>query len=504
MTKRAILYGRVSTDDRDKDSRNLRGQLDMARDYATERGYRVIGELAEDDRGASGADIDLPQLQKILTLAEEGAIDVVIAREIDRLSRTLVKQLVVESRLRELGVTVEYVLADYEETPEGQLAKMVRAVIAEYERVKIQERMTRGKVLAVRQGRTMTHSRPPYGYRLDDAGQFVVHDEEARIVRQIFDWYIDEGLGYNKVAERLTEMGIPTWGDKRPDKVNKDSDWGVWNPSTIRVIIRNRAYTGEWRYYTGDTVDVPPIIDKDRWLAAQRVRRESYHPARYNAEHDYLLQRRAKCGECGGLMYCRPHVSSTSGRTKLYYECQRHRPCWYVPVARADSAVWAFIDSLMTPDVLSDVMDVLRNDAPDTAGLEAERDTIAVRIGAAETRHDRLMDLYLHGEFELEELERRRNSIELELVDLRDDWHELTERIQAAEAANPEYMAELFAILHDDIKGAGDFETRRAVVDEVDIWVVFERLPPPPGRKRHRWGARVHFGDLGEVGRVEL
>jgi DNA invertase Pin-like site-specific DNA recombinase len=54
-------------------------------------------------------------------------IDIVVTREIDRLSRTLVKQLVVESRLRELGVVIEYVLGDYPDTPEGQLNKLIRA-----------------------------------------------------------------------------------------------------------------------------------------------------------------------------------------------------------------------------------------------------------------------------------------------------------------------------------------------------------------------------------------
>jgi DNA invertase Pin-like site-specific DNA recombinase len=52
--KRAVLYARVSKDDTQNDSRNLQGQLDMCRDYAFAHGYRVVEELAEDDRGASG------------------------------------------------------------------------------------------------------------------------------------------------------------------------------------------------------------------------------------------------------------------------------------------------------------------------------------------------------------------------------------------------------------------------------------------------------------------
>jgi len=59
--KRAVLYARVSGDDSANDGRNLIGQLNMCREYAKEQNYVIVADLAEDDRGASGAEIDLPQ-----------------------------------------------------------------------------------------------------------------------------------------------------------------------------------------------------------------------------------------------------------------------------------------------------------------------------------------------------------------------------------------------------------------------------------------------------------
>ena len=50
MSKRAILYARVSDDDRGKEGRNLQGQFDMCRDYVTAQGYQIVAELAEDNR----------------------------------------------------------------------------------------------------------------------------------------------------------------------------------------------------------------------------------------------------------------------------------------------------------------------------------------------------------------------------------------------------------------------------------------------------------------------
>jgi len=65
MAKRAILYARVSGADRGKDGRNLEGQLEMSRDYALAHGWEIVAELAEDDRGASGASFDLEKLPNV-------------------------------------------------------------------------------------------------------------------------------------------------------------------------------------------------------------------------------------------------------------------------------------------------------------------------------------------------------------------------------------------------------------------------------------------------------
>jgi site-specific DNA recombinase len=89
MTKRAVIYARVSRDDRDTDGRNLAGQLAMGRKYCEANGYSVVDEKPEDERGASGAEIDLPQLLQIREKAQAREFDVLIVREIDRLSRNL-------------------------------------------------------------------------------------------------------------------------------------------------------------------------------------------------------------------------------------------------------------------------------------------------------------------------------------------------------------------------------------------------------------------------------
>ena len=144
-------------------------------------------ELAEDDRGASGAAFELEQLNRASEMARNGAFDVLVTREIDRLSRNLAKQLIVEAELKRSGVTIEYVLGEYPDTPEGRLNKHIKATIAEYEREKITERTTRARRLKVQAGSTMFNGNPPYGYKeiqlANGHWALEIVPEEARVVQ---------------------------------------------------------------------------------------------------------------------------------------------------------------------------------------------------------------------------------------------------------------------------------------------------------------------------------
>ena len=153
VLERAVHYARVSGDDRKNDGRNLEdGQLNLCREHSDRNHYRVVTEFAEDDRGASGYEIDLPKLNKIREMARNSEFDVLVVRELDRLSRNLAKQLIIEEELKRYGVRIEYVLAEYDDTPEGRLQKHIRATIAEYEREKIKERLVRGRRQSVKAG----------------------------------------------------------------------------------------------------------------------------------------------------------------------------------------------------------------------------------------------------------------------------------------------------------------------------------------------------------------
>jgi len=505
MSNRVVIYARVSGDDRDKEGRNLASQLEMGREYAQKRGYTIVAELSEDDRGASGYEIDLPQLNRVRDMAAAGELDVLVVRELDRLSRNLAKQLIVEEELKRHGVRIEYVLAEYPDTPEGNLQKHIKGAIAEYEREKIKERMVRGRRLKAKSGHVVTHGRAPYGYRLTEANgrrALAVHEPEAQVVRMIFQWYTegdgeDRNLSLIQIAERLTGMRVPTQGDT-DDRIAKQREYGVWNRTAIRKMLKRETYAGVFHYgkvnknNSGRTVtnpretwipvEVPAIVDRQVWEAAQRQLKENRETARRNLKYEYLLRCRVTCASCGASM-CGKTVKS-HGKLYSYYQCavasghlEYAHSCDQTKWFRADhldAATWEWVRSFLL-DPAS-----LRLGLKE---LQAERDRanapLRERLGViddllADTRQqlERLLELYLAGDFPKEMLMERKGRLEDTIGKLEKERGGLAAQLAAQTLTEEqiECLEDFASRIAEGLEYADEgFEKRRQVIEMLDV-----------------------------------
>jgi len=502
MTKRAVLYARVSKDDRDNDGRNLESQIEMGRVFAREHGYAVVAELPEDDRGASGAEFDLPMLAQALSMARGGEFDVLIVRELDRFARRLTKQLVVEEEFRRAGVLIEYVLGEYPDTPEGRLNKHIRATISEWEREKIAERMIRGKKNAMRRGGVCVANHPPYGYRVgrgaDGLSHLEIEPNEARIVRQVFEWYVAGGgfsvpLSMRAIAQRLRADAVPSRGSG-----NQKRGRSAWNVTTVGRILAAPTYVGTWYYGKRDrqgrqnpkkdwmAVTVPAIIDRPTWEAAQERRRTNQDQSPRNTKRPYLLRRRVTCGACGFKM------KAFSIGEYLYYNCpvgtRRHtdlsRDCG-LPVFRADHVdftVWSWLKELLV-DESRLILKTAAGQAENERQLQPwrERLTIVGDLLADNRRQlEKLLDLYLSGEFDKSMLVARKTELEKTVAGLEAERGNLAALLAEQEfsAEQVEAVHELAAAVRADLTLADDpaagFPIRAQIVDLLDVTAILK------------------------------
>lgn len=500
-TKRCVLYARVSGDDKSKTGgANLQAQLDLSREYAQRQGYTIIAELAEDDRGASGATFDLPQLGKAMDMARSGEFDVLIARELDRLSRDLAKQLIVEQELKRSGVVIEYALYDFPDTPEGRLNKNLRAMLAEYEREKITQRMSRGMRRSIANGNVHPGELAPYGYVLtkqDDKRTFEIDPDAARIVKLIFEWYVigdgEHGpLAGHAIARRLTAMAAPTFADLHADtkwvNMQRVKKPGTWGDTTVARILGNETYCGVWRYRCASgeslTVDVPAIVTRETWEAAQERKARNVRDASRGTKHNYLLRRVVRCGDCGRAMNA--HTARAGGRRKVdyhYYHCRSkidNRPCensGAFPARDVDNAVWNWLcEKFQDEEALIKTID--EEQAEREAKLlprRQELESVNILIAKNELGIDRARQLFYAGDITKDVLRKDTQPFKETLAGLERRKAELEALIAKTEFTQQERMSilELARDVRDGILDAADnFEERRLNVERLNLTAV--------------------------------
>ena len=498
MTKRSVTYARVSGDDRGKEGRNLAGQLEICREHALRKGYTIVAELSEDDRGASGVSLELPALNQALEMAKAREFDVLVVREIDRFARSLAKQLIIEQEFRRNHVQIEYVMGEYPDTPEGSLNKNIKAVIAEYERLKINERMVRGRRQKVKAGNIVVHGRPPFGYRLeelDGKSKLIIDEAEAQIVRYIYQLYVygedkHGPLSARTIARKLTKMGVPIPAISRRTSTK-------WSRTTVGRIVNSKTYVGVWFYGKNGavngrhirnpedhwlSVEIPAIVDMDLWEAAQERRKHNIERAIRNVKYSYLMNRRLICGVCGSKMAA---CGTYDGyKNRLYYRCnvargyeEYERKCnnaRYFKTEDVDATIWEWVKSFIrNPDAIeAGIADYEEHREHELAPIRERLGVVDELIVDHRAQLQKLLDLYLDGNFPKELLVERRQRLQETLDSL------AAERLTLADQMKTNsYTSEQLQVIKDYTvqvatgldEADEDFDARKHIVELLNV-----------------------------------
>ncbi len=227
-----------------------------------------------------------------------------------------------------------------EDTPESRMTENIEGVFNEYWREKIVEASRRGSNGKAQRGKVVGKGKPPYGYTYAD-GQFIIVESEAAVIRMVYQWYIEgdeSGSGPmvdERIARRLSEMRTPTPYEKFVrHKARRVHTLGFWHGTQVRVILRNETYAGIWRYgkkigKNGKcgkrpleeqiAVNVPAIISRAIFQAAQEQREYNKQMSKRNAKREYLLRGLITCN-CGYKMVGRYYKNTGT----WYYCCHSH------------------------------------------------------------------------------------------------------------------------------------------------------------------------------------
>jgi site-specific DNA recombinase len=133
--KRAILYARVSTDERARSGYSLAQQLEALRDYAAREDYEVLEEVQ--DPGQSGASLERPGMDCVRNLVAAGGVSVVFAQDRDRFAREPAYHYFLRREFEEHGAKIHALNERGDESPEGELTDGILDQLAKYERAQL-------------------------------------------------------------------------------------------------------------------------------------------------------------------------------------------------------------------------------------------------------------------------------------------------------------------------------------------------------------------------------
>jgi site-specific DNA recombinase len=318
------LYARTSTE-RQRDQETIASQVAALRDHCVRTGREIVAEFVDD--GISGTFLNRPGLNALREAARQGHFQAVLCWDLDRLGRAeLIEMLALRKELTTLGVPLIEGRSGRDLAANDQYSELLfilDAWKANSERIQILERTSRGKRRAVSEGR-WGGGVVPYGYSVENR-RLVVDEEEARIVRLIYDWSV-EGVSASETAARLNARGVvPKMTKTGQADRRRVTPSGRWSQAQVTSILRNRTYAGTlvWgrrtqKGYSGGepiTVECPAIVTSEQWLTAREAveSRRRFKCAR--DEGKYPLRGLIRCGLCG-----RTYVGITN-RNHRYYRC---------------------------------------------------------------------------------------------------------------------------------------------------------------------------------------
>jgi site-specific DNA recombinase len=166
MDRQVAAYARVSTE-RQAETQTIEQQLERLRAYAQTQGWSLPDARIYKDDGHSGARLDRPALDRLRDAVARGDVDAILITSPDRLARRYAYQVWLLEEFEHAGCSVVFLERPPTGDPQDALVIQIRGAVAEYERSVIADRMRRGRLTALRAGRLLPWSTPPYGYRVD-------------------------------------------------------------------------------------------------------------------------------------------------------------------------------------------------------------------------------------------------------------------------------------------------------------------------------------------------
>ena len=305
--KTAVIYARYSSERQTEQS--IEGQLHVCKDYANRNNIVIIDTYI--DRAMSGTNDNRFSFQKMLKDSNKKNWDMVLVYKLDRFSRNKYEMAIHKKTLKDNGVKLVSAMENIPDTPEGIILESLLEGMAEYYSAELAQKVNRGIRESWLKGNA-TGGRPLFGYKIENK-KYVINEEEAEIVREIFTKY---SIGYkaDSICNSLNERGFrmrdgKKFYDKYLYKLLHQSKY------IGKVVLQGQEYDNLF----------PRIISDELYEKINDVHEQNKNKNLNCQENsNFILTNKLFCGSCGAKMRG-DSGTSKNGKLHQYYSCTSKR-----------------------------------------------------------------------------------------------------------------------------------------------------------------------------------
>ena len=448
---RVTYYARVSSE-KDEQLNSLSNQVFYFENHIREvSNWTYVDGYV--DEGISGTSVNKRDSFKRMILdSKRNKFDLILTKEVTRFARNTLDSISYTQKLLENGVGV-FFQADNINTvlPDSELRLTIMASVAQDEVRKLSERVKFGFDRSIEKKRVLGNNNI-FGYRKDN-GKLVIHEEEAKMVKELFELYAQNEMGFYKIAEYFNNKGY------------KSKNGTPISSQTLRRIIRNPKYKGYYRTGTVKVVDyklhkaqkmpkeewkifeckenVPAIVSEELWEKCNNILERKSASCLNKVENKDVFKSRYTFS---GLIFCKEHQIEEymPGFNRISGNKRSNKPAWacskYItygikgcetPIIQENELIEIFkviLNKFLLnkEDIIQDLLNRYKkyNFAKD---FEMEISKIESNIKSVEFKKDKLLELTIKNLITDEEFYKRNEQLNEKIRKYNNEIKELKE-----------------------------------------------------------------------------
>ena len=430
---RVTFYARVSTD-QDEQINSLENQVQYYTELIQSKpNWKFVpGYVDEGISGGSTKKRD--NFNRMIRDAKAGMFDFIITKEISRFSRSTLDSIKYTQELLDYNVGVFFQNDNINTLDtDSEFRLVIMAGVAQDEIRKLSERLKFGFRQAIKNGHVLGNDKL-YGYDKKDC-VLTVNEEEAEIIRIIFDLYGNQRLGTRTISKRLMELGYTS------------REGNAFNTLTIRHILENPKYKGwycgnksqsvdyrtkrnvlldESEWVTHPDPSIPAIVPEELWNRANALykrRREEMksHSSGVSFHNRYPYSAKIYCEEHGTTFH-RQVIQTKKGQQEVW-QCKVYRShgraaCSAPQIRSSDLDVILsdiFKELVRDKEKIIDSLVTVLTNIPKEVDYGKLRCQVENEMDDLERKKNRLLDLSIAGALTVEEFKERNDAFNAQI-----------------------------------------------------------------------------------------